>query len=202
MPHQEQLVGIAALFGRVVDRPPDGQGVVLKENRKTDLGVDPVVNHAVMHSDRALMPRRRMVWSGWNYVGRPAIDGGDRQLCVTYWMNNLQRLATRRELFVTLNPIHAPRPDSLIRSEIYEHPLFDTAAIGAQPRLWALQGRMNTWYCGAYFGSGFHEDGLQAGLAVAEALGGVRRPWTVPDESGRIHVGSAPQLAPVLETAA
>ena len=159
-------------------------------------------NHAVMHSDRALMPRRRMVWSGWNYVGRPAIEGGDRQLCVTYWMNELQRLSTKRELFVTLNPIHAPRTDSLIRSEIYEHPLFDTAAISAQPRLWSLQGRMNTWYCGAYFGSGFHEDGLQAGLAVAEALGGVRRPWTVPDESGRIHVGPAPQLAPVLETAA
>ncbi len=159
-------------------------------------------NHAVLHSDRSLMPRRRMVWSGWNYVGRPAVDGGDRQLCVTYWMNNLQRLKAERELFVTLNPIHAPRPDSLIRSEIYEHPLFDAAAIGAQPKVWSLQGRMNTWYCGAYFGSGFHEDGLQAGLAVAEALGGVRRPWTVEGESARIHVGPAPEPRPVLETAA
>ena len=55
-------------------------------------------------------------------------------------------------------------------------------------RLWSLQGQRNTWFCGAYFGAGFHEDGLQAGLAVAEALGGVRRPWTVAGESGRIVV--------------
>ena len=60
--------------------------------------------------------------------------------------------------------------------------------MAAQRRLWSLQGRRNTWFCGSYFGSGFHEDGLQAGLAVAEALGGVRRPWSVPDESGRIVI--------------
>jgi len=69
--------------------------------------------------------------------------------------------------------------------------VFDEAAIRAQRRIWQLQGRRNSWFCGAYFGSGFHEDGLQAGLAVAEALGGVRRPWTVPNESGRIHLDLA-----------
>jgi predicted NAD/FAD-binding protein len=69
----------------------------------------------------------------------------------------------------------------------YRHPIFDEQAILAQRKLWALQGLRSTWYCGAYFGAGFHEDGLQAGLAVAEVLGGVRRPWTVADESGRIH---------------
>ncbi len=72
--------------------------------------------------------------------------------------------------------------------EIYEHPLFDSAALDAQERLWSLQGIRRSWFCGAYFGSGFHEDGLQAGLAVAEALGGVRRPWSVPNESGRIPI--------------
>ena len=61
----------------------------------------------------------------------------------------------------------------------------------AQKQLWSLQGGSNTWFCGAYFGAGFHEDGLQAGLAVAEALGGVRRPWNVPNESGRIHIVGA-----------
>jgi predicted NAD/FAD-binding protein len=66
--------------------------------------------------------------------------------------------------------------------------VFDEAAIRAQRKLWGLQGERNSWYCGAYFGSGFHEDGLQAGLAVAETLGGVRRPWTVADESGRIQI--------------
>jgi hypothetical protein len=64
----------------------------------------------------------------------------------------------------------------------------------AQEALWSLQGRQRTWFCGAYFGSGFHEDGLQAGLAVAEQLGGVRRPWSVADESGRIRV-TQPDLA-------
>ena len=77
----------------------------------------------------------------------------------------------------------------LHHSEVYHHPIFDAAAISAQRRLWSLQGKGNVWFCGAHFGAGFHEDGLQAGLAVAEQLGGLRRPWTVPDESGRIVLG-------------
>ena len=79
----------------------------------------------------------------------------------------------------------------MIHEETYEHPLFDAAAIRAQRRLWSLQGVNRTWYCGSYFGSGFHEDGLQAGLAAAEALAGARRPWSVPDESGRIVLAPA-----------
>ncbi|MGN6570437.1 MAG: NAD/FAD-binding protein, partial [Pseudolabrys sp.] len=85
-------------------------------------------------------------------------------------------------------------------SEIYEHPMFDTRAILAQSRLWSLQGRGNVWFCGAYFGAGFHEDGLQAGLAVAEALGGLRRPWTVAGESDRIQITRRPH-APIPEAA-
>ena len=155
-------------------------------------------NHTVLHTDPALMPRRRPVWSGWNYVGRRA-EVGQRELCVTYWMNRLQALPGDRQLFVTLNPVRPPRQGSIVRSEIYEHPIFDAAAIRAQRRLWSLQGRLRTWYCGAYFGAGFHEDGLQAGLAVAEALGGVRRPWRVPGESARICLGPSPQLQPMME---
>ncbi len=158
-------------------------------------------NHAVLHGDASLMPRRRAAWSGWNYLGRASDEGG-RDLCVTYWMNHLQGLPGDQPLFVTLNPIHPPASDRLIRSEIYEHPLFDAAALRAQPRLWSMQGARNTWYCGAYFGSGFHEDGLQAGLAVAEALGGLRRPWSVKDESGRMPIGPAPSRTPTMETAA
>jgi predicted NAD/FAD-binding protein len=146
-------------------------------------------NLAVLHSDPALMPKRRSVWSSWNYL---ASRDGDAAPTVTYWMNRLQPHLPQgrdaRPLFVTLNPPTPPRPECLIRTEVYEHPLFDSAAIAAQRQLWRLQGRERTWFCGAYFGSGFHEDGLQAGLAVAEALGGVRRPWTVADESGRIHL--------------
>jgi predicted NAD/FAD-binding protein len=103
-------------------------------------------------------------------------------------MNLLQRLPGPQDYFVTLNPERAPR--ETWHTETYEHPLFDAAAIAAQRRLSALQGRNRTWYCGSYFGAGFHEDGLQSGLAVAEAIGGVRRPWTVANESGRINLGA------------
>ncbi|MEO7056443.1 MAG: FAD-dependent oxidoreductase [Caldimonas sp.] len=145
-------------------------------------------NRAVLHSDPALMPHRRAVWSSWNYASdRRRPDG----LCVTYWMNRLQGIDDALPLFLTLNPIHEPRPGLHHRTEVYEHPLFDTAAIQAQRELWSLQGCRRTWFCGAYFGSGFHEDGLQAGLAVAEAIGGVRRPWSVPAESSRIHLAAA-----------
>ena len=159
-------------------------------------------NHTVLHTDARLMPRRRGVWSGWNYLGRRTGEGSERELCVTYWMNRLQGLDDPRELFVTLNPVRTPAPGTIIRSEIYEHPLFDAAAVKAQRDLWRLQGQGGLWYCGAYFGAGFHEDGLQAGLAAAEALGGVRRPWRVQGESGRIHLGPSPTLAPPMERAA
>ncbi len=141
-------------------------------------------NLAVLHSDPSLMPKRRKVWSSWNYLGGA---GGD-PLCVTYWMNRLQGLPDTSPLFVTLNPARDPRSGTILHTETYEHPQFDAAAIRAQRRLWSLQGTRRTWFCGAWFGAGFHEDGLQAGLAVAEQLGGVRRPWSVPEESGRIHL--------------
>ena len=144
-------------------------------------------NVAVLHSDESLMPRRRGTWSSWNYIR----EGADRNgpVCVTYWMNRLQGVATEKPIFVTLNPIRPPRPDTVIDSFVYQHPIFDTAAWTAQKDLWVLQGERDTWFCGSYFGAGFHEDALQAGLAAAEHLGGVRRPWRVADESGRIYLG-------------
>jgi predicted NAD/FAD-binding protein len=145
-------------------------------------------NRAVLHSDPSLMPRRRRAWSSWNYLGRPA-NQGRRDLCVTYWMNLLQSLPREHELFVTLNPFHEPDPKRVVRVEEYDHPLFDAAALQAQKQLWSVQGEGGLWWCGSYFGAGFHEDGLQAGLAVAEALGGVRRPWCVERESARIFLG-------------
>ena len=141
-------------------------------------------NLTVLHTDASLMPRRKKAWASWNYIG------SNRGLCVTYWMNRLQGLPGQ-DLFVTLNPPRPPKLDTLLRSELYDHPIFDPAALKAQKQLWSLQGQGGVWYCGAHFGSGFHEDGLQSGLAVAEQLGGVRRPWTVKNESGRIHLGSA-----------
>jgi hypothetical protein len=141
-------------------------------------------NTAVLHTDARLMPRRKAAWSAWNYVGRRG-DPGE----VTYWMNLLQGLESPDPLLVSLNPAQAPDPAKVIRTETYEHPLYDRAALAAQERLWSIQGVNGVWFCGAHFGAGFHEDGLQSGLAVAEAIGGVRRPWRVEDESGRIHLG-------------
>lgn len=141
-------------------------------------------NLAVLHTDETLMPRRRAVWSSWNYI-EPQ-ENAPSAVCVTYWMNRLQNLGTDAPIFLTLNPPRPPRADTLLHSEVYHHPIFDATAMGAQRHLWSVQGVSNTWFCGAYFGAGFHEDGLQAGLAVAEQLGGVRRPWNLPDESARI----------------
>lgn len=145
-------------------------------------------NEAVLHTDADLMPRRRNTWSAWNYLGRTD-PGGDRRLCVTYWMNRLQTIPHETPLFVTLNPITPPEARTILRTDVYHHPLFNAAALRAQKSLWSLQGEGGVWWCGAYFGSGFHEDGLQAGLAVAEAIGGRKRPWSVSGESDRIHLG-------------
>jgi predicted NAD/FAD-binding protein len=145
-------------------------------------------NDAIMHRDARLMPRRRAVWSSWNYMS--VQTGPAAPPFVSYWMNRLQALADPAPVFVTLNTPESCAPAGVIHRESYDHPQFDTAAMAAQRRLWSIQGVQRTWYCGAYFGAGFHEDGLQAGLAVAEALGGMRRPWTVPDESGRICLGA------------
>ncbi|WP_164467240.1 NAD(P)/FAD-dependent oxidoreductase [Caulobacter flavus] len=144
-------------------------------------------NRAVLHRDAALMPRRPAAWASWNHVGRRGVQG---QGGVTYWMNRLQPLEGAAPCFLSLNPDRAP--GAVLHDQVYEHPLFDGPAMAAQARLWSLQGVRRTWFAGAYFGSGFHEDGLQAGLAVAEQLGGVRRPWLTPDPSGRIFLDAPP----------
>jgi uncharacterized protein len=142
-------------------------------------------NRAVLHRDARWMPQRRRLWSSWNYR-----KGGTESeaLSVTYWMNSLQPLKTQTNLFVTLNPSAEIHPKAIDAEILYDHPTFTVAALRAQELLWPLQGRRRTWFCGSYFGYGFHEDGLQSGLAVAEQLGGLQRPWSVRDESGRIHL--------------
>jgi predicted NAD/FAD-binding protein len=170
---------------RMLDAPSDQQREVLGAFRYSQ-------NRAVLHRDPRLMPKRKNVWASWNYLGRSGRDVDD--VCVTYWMNRLQNLPGPTPYFVTLNPTLDPA--GVLREETYTHPIFDLGALAAQKRLWSLQGQDNIWFCGAHFGAGFHEDGLQAGLAVAEALGGVRRPWTVAEESGRI------MLAPLQHPAA
>ncbi len=139
------------------------------------------------------MPRRRRLWSSWNYMAEKNAHG--RSSAVTYWMNALQPLATKTDFFVSLNPEREPAPELVEQEFCYEHPIFTAEAARMQKRLWGLQGQQRTWFCGAHFGAGFHEDGLQSGLAVAEQLGGMVRPWNVTDPSSRIHVTSPGPVA-------
>ena len=162
---------------KLLDQPRDEEINLLKPFKYSH-------NQVVLHRDAALMPKRKAYWSSWNYIG----DLGADHCGVTYWMNALQKLDTNTDHFVSLNPVHAPKPELTDLSYACTHPIFDCHTLRAQRDLWSLQGQKNTWFCGAYFGAGFHEDGLQAGLAVAEQLGGIDRPWTVANPSGRIHV--------------
>ena len=150
-------------------------------------------NRAVLHRDTALMPRRKAAWASWNHIGR---RDGAGQGGVTYWMNRLQPLNSQDPFFLSLNPARGPARPTVLHDQAYEHPLFDSAAMSAQREMWSLQGTNRTWFAGAYFGSGFHEDGLQAGLAVAEQLGGVHRPWVTPNPSGRIFTAPVAPLQP------
>jgi predicted NAD/FAD-binding protein len=156
-------------------------------------------NEAFLHTDATFMPRRKAAWSSWNYLAESAAEPAS--MSVTYWMNRLQPLGDAPPVFVTLNPRRPPRDDAILARDVYDHPVLDGGAARAQEQLWSLQGERRTWFCGAHFGAGFHEDGLQAGLAVAEDLGGKRRPWIVPDDSGRI-ARRPPPAAPALERAA
>ncbi|MEG3619635.1 FAD-dependent oxidoreductase [Magnetovibrio sp. PR-2] len=158
-------------------------------------------NKAILHNDASLMPKNKKAWSSWNYLSES--QNGEDSVCVTYWMNRLQNLDTDTDYFVTLNPTHMPAEGTIQRSFLYHHPMFDRKAVAAQRMLWNIQGQRRLWFCGSYFGHGFHEDALQSGLAVGEALGGVRRPWSVDNESGRINLPvNWPQLIQQVQDAA
>jgi predicted NAD/FAD-binding protein len=132
-------------------------------------------NIAVLHQDVALMPRRRLAWSSWNYLSQGKADQG-QAICLTYWMNLLQGMKTRLPLLVSLNPSIAIDPAKILRRMVYRHPQFDAAAMQAQERLAEIQGVENFWFAGAWTGWGFHEDGIASAVRVANALG-VRAPW-------------------------
>jgi predicted NAD/FAD-binding protein len=133
-------------------------------------------NRAILHRDAAQMPRRRKVWSSWNYLSDRGARRADQKVAVTYWMNSLQSLDPSDPLFVTLNPIHDIDPSTIVAEFDYDHPVFDAEAVAAQGRLPDIQGNGGVWYCGSYCGYGFHEDGLGSAVAVAHAFG-VEAPW-------------------------
>ena len=133
-------------------------------------------NTVYLHRDPALMPKRRRAWAAWNFLRWPRQEHFDNNVSVTYWMNELQGIDRDKPLFVSLNPPVAPDPGLTFGKYVCEHPQYNAAAFAAQQRLPEIQGKRHTWFCGAWTGYGFHEDGLRSGLAVAEALGAVA-PW-------------------------
>ena len=126
-------------------------------------------NRAVLHADTSVLPRQRRAWAAWNYE-RASADGDANRVCLHYLINQLQPLPFTQPVLVSLNPLRAIASDQVHASFDYAHPVFDLAAIRAQQQVGALQGQRHTYFCGAWTGYGFHEDGLKSGLAVASQL--------------------------------
>jgi predicted NAD/FAD-binding protein len=125
-------------------------------------------NEAVLHTDTSLLPRRRSAWSSWNFhlTEQPA-----GRTTVTYWMNNLQRLRAEREFLLTLNSSERIDPAKMLRSFSYEHPVYTAEGVAAQARHAEVSGVRRTHYCGAYWGWGFHEDGVVSAMRACERVG-------------------------------
>ena len=145
------------------------------DQERADLGaVRYQPNDAVLHADTAIMPKRRAVWSSWNYAEGPS--GREGPIDITYWMNSLQPIPMDDPLFVTLNSARPIREELIHDQVTLDHPVFDLAALAAQKRIAATNGADNTWFCGAWMRHGFHEDGLATALEVAHALQARARP--------------------------
>jgi predicted NAD/FAD-binding protein len=130
-------------------------------------------NHAVLHTDASVLPQRRAAWAAWNYERADYEQVGEREsgrVCLHYLLNKLQPLPWEQPVVVSLNPVREIQRSQVMAEYDYDHPVLDLAAIRAQAEVPALQGQRNTWFAGAWMGYGFHEDGLKAGLAVAEGL--------------------------------
>ena len=124
-------------------------------------------NIAYLHNDHRLMPHRKNIWSSWNSI----LDENDaKKSCVTYWLNKLQNLKTSKNFFLTLNPIISIEDNKIIKKVEFTHPIYDMKTINAQKYLSELQGVNNSYFCGSYFGYGFHEDGLNSGIEVSNKL--------------------------------
>jgi predicted NAD/FAD-binding protein len=130
-------------------------------------------NEAVLHTDGGVLPRRHTAWAAWNY--ERAADGTQGQVCLHYLLNRLQPLPWSQPVIVSLNPARAIDERQVRRRISYAHPVFDQAAVEAQRQLGELQGKRRSWFCGAWLGYGFHEDGLRSGLGAADGVSGALR---------------------------
>ena len=127
-------------------------------------------NRAVLHTDTSVLPERRAAWAAWNYERAADQARESSRVCLHYWLNRLQPMPFEQAVVESLNPVRPIDPARVLAEFEYSHPVFDLAAIRAQERVPELPGVRHTWYCGAWTGYGFHEDGLKSGLAVADDL--------------------------------
>jgi predicted NAD/FAD-binding protein len=155
-------------------------------------------NTAYLHHDETLMPKRRAAWASWNVM-----KGRDDDVCITYWMNRLQKLPKDRPVFVTLNPIHQPDPAKTFGVYQFDHPMYDTPSAAARRSLHRLQGQDGLFFAGAWLGDGFHEAGLRTGLEAAFALGG-SVPWKAATQHTHTlnHAPTARPIPQLLSAAA
>ena len=121
-----------------------------------------VQNNAILHSDERLMPKRKRAWSSWNSIS----DG--KETCITYWLNKLQNLQTDKDYFLTLNPIYKINNELVIKKVNFTHPYLNSENTKLQKDLDLIQGKKRTWFCGSYFGNGFHEDGLNSAINMTK----------------------------------
>tara|TARA_A100001015_G_scaffold296828_1_gene377624 strand:+ start:571 stop:1836 length:1266 start_codon:yes stop_codon:yes gene_type:complete len=130
-------------------------------------------NIVYLHSDTSLMPKNKKTWSSWNYMSNDKIK---RDSSVTYWMNLLQKLNSKRNFFVSLNPYIIPDRKLIFNKIVYEHPIFNNKTNEAQKRMNFIQGKNNIYFTGAWLGYGFHEDGIKSAVNMAKLLK-INIPW-------------------------
>ena len=149
---------------KIIDNPTDDEKKILSKFEYTK-------NRAYLHSDRSMMPKNKKTWSSWNFIKS---KNEDINFTLTYWMNNLQKLKTKEEYFVTINPEKIPK--TIHNETSFTHPQFNLQTMKSQNKLKDLQGVNNTFFCGAYHGYGFHEDGIQSAAYISKMLN-VNIPW-------------------------
>ena len=130
-------------------------------------------NTSILHSDMNFMPKRKSVWSSWNYITE---TGNSGNLSITYWMNELQGINSSKPILLSLNPKILPNPDLIYGQYSYSHPILDNNAINIQKKLSSIQGKNNLWFCGAWTGFGFHEDGVKSAVEIANSHN-IYLPW-------------------------
>ena len=145
---------------KLIETPTDNEKKILSNFKYKK-------NIAYLHNDISFMPKRENAWSSWNSI----LDNNNlNAVCITYWLNKLQNLKTKDNYFLTLNPISNIDEKKILKKVYFTHPLYDAKTIQSQKNLDELQGENNSWFCGSYFGYGFHEDGLKSALNMVKKL--------------------------------